>query len=173
VKYGSAREYDRAKRSAAIRHATKHHEFGEIDANDPDIDDATRDRVAKAHFEYKAQIEGMNAAETKARKEAEARATAHTLRANKVCMLMEWRSLGCEIPERWREKTPTTIGGKPVYLPTMSPSFLFSMGWRIGQDEQGNKVLYLPPPKPQRKTREEWEREWAAAQEDELKATLK
>jgi hypothetical protein len=164
VKYGSAHEYDRAKRSAAIRHATKHHEFGEIDANDPDIDDGTRDRVAKAHFDYKAQIEGMNAAETKARKEAEARATAHTLRANKVCMAMEWRSAGIAVPDRWKDAEG---------MPTLSLSFLLHMGWKFGVDERGDKVLYLPPPKPQRKTREEWEREWAQAQEDELKATLK
>ena len=161
MKHGYSSEYDRVKRSADIQHATKHRKFGDVDANDPDLDDATRDRVAKAHAEYRAEIERLNAAERKRREEAEANATARTLRSSKLIMLREWQALGVKPPmvdaEGW---------------PTVSLSWMLIMGWEIREGEHGEKMLVKPPPPPKRKTQEEWAREREEEAANELKKTL-
>lgn len=160
MKYGSASEYDEARRRAEFARARDRARKVE---EQPEIDEEAADRIAGKLLSLKEQMAKMSVAEQKRREEAEAKATAHTLRANKLCMLMEWRSAGILPPERWRDAEG---------YPTMSIAFLLNMGWRFGVDEQGDKVLYLPPPKPKRKTREEWAAEWEAEKEASLKATL-
>lgn len=135
MKYGSAAAYDEAKRRSEFARARKQAREAEERVVDPE-------RIKQIADGYKRLAEEMAAKDAKEKKEAEDRSTAHTLRANKICALNEWRSIGVQPPQVDAEG-----------FPTVSLSFYISLGWRIGIVD-GYKALIPPEPAPDPRTRE-------------------
>jgi hypothetical protein len=99
----------------------------------------TAQRVNEMFEDFRARIEEANAYERQKSDEQKARAVELSMRANRLCMLNEYRAAGVD-PPRIDEHG----------FPAFSLSLAFLMGWRIEHIGDRN-VLVASPAKTQRK----------------------
>jgi hypothetical protein len=138
---GLESEYDKVQRRKRYERAM---EFPE----EQDRTDAIF-RIEAAHAGFRERMAALDEQETRREAEARARATEHTMRANKLALIDEYRRAGLDL----KECGPLTPDGTPM----LSLSFMLAIGWKI-EEVDGRRALVAPPPAPspvKRKSREE------------------
>jgi hypothetical protein len=112
---------------------------------DEQEEEATRQRVAKKHAEFKERMAALDAQEAQRTVELEARLAERSKEIGRRMIMREYERAGVRPPV-----------GILVSLP-----LLIKLGWQLQGDVDGGKVLMRPEPKPKRKTRADYEAERA------------
>ena len=84
-------------------------------------------RIEVAHAGFKERMAELDEQETKREAEARARATEHTMRANKMALIDEYKRAGLE---------------PPATEMAVSLSLMLSLGWRIEEVEGKRSLVY-------------------------------